>query len=137
MKVSVRDITSDGLDIDKVIKPSEIGLEENDLEIQKPFNVYVHIERVDNFVLVYASIKAIFEFFCARCLKQFEKEDTKKFQFEYEIMKGLEEIDYGEDIRQELILLRSTRDLCRPDCRGICKNCGTNLNEEVCQCKSK
>ena len=135
MKVSIRDITSEGIEVEKNIEPSEIGLEEKDLELRKPISVHVWIERVNDFVLVDITIKATYEPICARCLESFPKIRTDQFKFEYEIEKGQEVIDYGEDIRQELILSRPVRELCRPDCRGLCPGCKVNLNTQKCQCK--
>ena len=137
MKVAVRNITSEGIEFDRVVEPSEIGLEEHDLDLKKPLKVHARIERVNNFVLVRADIKTVYEYTCARCLEPFIKDRTSEFEFEYELEKGVEDINYGEDIRQELILSRTQRELCRPDCRGICAGCGVNLNLDQCQCKVK
>ncbi len=43
-------------------------------------------------------------------------------------------VDLGELVRQLLILSVPPRSLCRPDCRGLCPQCGQNLNEGQCQC---
>jgi uncharacterized protein len=47
------------------------------------------------------------------------------------------ELDLAEAIREEVILSQWPFALCRPDCRGLCPRCGTNLNEEICQCSSE
>ena len=135
MKVAIRDITSEGIELEKVVEPSEIGLEEKDLDLKKPLTIFVRIERVNEFVLVYTTVKAIYEYNCARCLEPFLRNKIDQFDFEYEIEKGQEVVDYGEDIRQELILSRAQRELCRPDCKGMCPSCRVNLNVEKCKCK--
>ena len=28
-----------------------------------------------------------------------------------------------------------TKNLCSPDCKGLCPGCGANLNHEACRCK--
>ena len=137
MKVVVRDITSEGIEFDRTVEPSEIGLEEHELDLKKPLKVHARIEKVDDFVLVHTSVKTVYEYACARCLEPFTKDKTDEFEFEYELEKGIEVIDYGEDIRQELILSRTQRELCRPDCRGICLGCRVNLNLDQCKCKVK
>ena len=43
-------------------------------------------------------------------------------------------IDLGEDVRQTLILAVPLKLLCRPECKGLCPQCGTNLNNETCSC---
>jgi uncharacterized protein len=43
-------------------------------------------------------------------------------------------VDLSELVRQMLVLAVPARSLCRPDCRGICPYCGTDLNEATCGC---
>lgn len=45
-----------------------------------------------------------------------------------------EVVDLRELVRQLLILNVPPRSLCQPDCRGLCPQCGQNLNEGPCQC---
>lgn len=44
------------------------------------------------------------------------------------------EIDLAEVVREELILNVPAWPLCRPDCRGLCPQCGLDLNETSCTC---
>jgi uncharacterized protein len=47
-------------------------------------------------------------------------------------------VDITDDIRQELVVaLTSGIVLCLPNCKGLCPNCGVNLNEERCHCPRK
>jgi uncharacterized protein len=46
-------------------------------------------------------------------------------------------VDLSELVRQLLVLHTPTRSLCRPDCRGICPHCGTNLNVDQCRCETE
>jgi uncharacterized protein len=43
-------------------------------------------------------------------------------------------LDLSEVIRQELWLAAPMEALCRPDCAGICPQCGGNRNLGECQC---
>jgi len=45
-------------------------------------------------------------------------------------------LDLTEVLRQHTILAASDWTLCRPDCKGLCPNCGQNLNFGRCQCQS-
>lgn len=45
-----------------------------------------------------------------------------------------EYIDLTEAIRDTLILSEPMRVLCREDCKGLCPQCGANLNEGPCSC---
>jgi uncharacterized protein len=44
------------------------------------------------------------------------------------------ELDLGPSLREALILEIPQVVLCKPDCRGLCPECGKNLNEAVCSC---
>ena len=44
-------------------------------------------------------------------------------------------IDLADEIRECLSLELPLKPLCRPDCAGLCPQCGHNLNEGPCECK--
>jgi len=44
-------------------------------------------------------------------------------------------IDLLEVMRQDILLALPPRPLCRPDCAGLCSQCGQNLNEGPCTCE--
>ncbi len=46
-----------------------------------------------------------------------------------------EEIDLDELVREQLTLSLPVRVLCREDCRGLCPQCGTDLNRGICDCR--
>jgi uncharacterized protein len=45
-----------------------------------------------------------------------------------------EEIDLSPLVREQMILALPTRPLCAEACRGLCSQCGVNLNVATCQC---
>ena len=45
-------------------------------------------------------------------------------------------MDLEAIIREQIILMVPLKPLCREDCRGLCPNCGANLNLESCDCKT-
>jgi uncharacterized protein len=49
---------------------------------------------------------------------------------------GAGELDLGVALREELILAIDPYVVCRPECRGLCPQCGANLNNETCNCIS-
>jgi len=46
-----------------------------------------------------------------------------------------EELDLEEVARQEAELLVPLKKLCSEECKGLCAQCGGNLNENECSCK--
>lgn len=44
-------------------------------------------------------------------------------------------IDLGSLLREQVFLALPARVLCRSDCRGLCQQCGTDLNDTRCSCR--
>ncbi len=47
-----------------------------------------------------------------------------------------EEIDLGALMNEQFYLALPMKPLCREACKGLCAQCGANLNEAPCQCVS-
>lgn len=43
-------------------------------------------------------------------------------------------LDMEEPVRQAWTSAKPMQPLCKPDCKGICSECGQNLNETECSC---
>lgn len=43
-------------------------------------------------------------------------------------------LDLSEPLRQYLVASTPLAPVCKEDCRGICPECGTDLNESTCAC---
>jgi uncharacterized protein len=46
-----------------------------------------------------------------------------------------DQIDLVQLVREQLYLLLPMKPLHKEDCKGLCPNCGTNLNETTCECQ--
>jgi uncharacterized protein len=45
-----------------------------------------------------------------------------------------EVLDLGEGIAEQIIMRLPIKPLCYPECKGLCSQCGVNLNQERCNC---
>lgn len=45
-------------------------------------------------------------------------------------------LDLAPLLRAEVMIASTNGLLCRPDCKGLCPECGTNLNHDTCSCAS-
>ena len=135
MKIAVRDIPSYSVNVDGVISQDDFDLNNDTASCLKPVEVCAQIERITNAVTVVADVKANLSFICARCLRSFEKEIHKDFKFNYMLEPTILHVELGDDIRQEIIMGIPVKTLCKDDCKGICPNCGINLNQDECKCK--
>lgn len=94
------------------------------------------------------------EFPCARCLDPVVQNIARNFDLLYRPQgadAGKEELSvtaadaeigyYQGDgllledaLREQLLLALPLKAICRDNCRGLCPQCGTNLNQEQCSC---
>jgi len=71
---------------------------------------------------------------CDRCLEDAEViVDTEDICI---VVKDSPDIvDLTNDIREDILLAFPQLYLCKPDCKGLCFECGENLNENQCRCE--
>ena len=70
---------------------------------------------------------------CDRCLKQVTQDFEESFLQTYSA--STEIIDIMSLVRQTLALTEDIQFLCSPACKGLCAQCGKDLNEGPCSCK--
>jgi uncharacterized protein len=91
---------------------------------------------------------------CARCLDPVKQDVKREFELLYRplgVDAGRDEISVtdaeaeigyyqGEGIlledvlREQVLLALPLKMVCRDDCKGLCPQCGKNLNQEQCSC---
>lgn len=100
-------------------------------------SIYVTID-VDTTVLVE----------CRRCINPFEVDITTTLDLLFSMGDASSEpdedderyydgeiLDVSEDVRRALVLEIPTWSLCSETCKGLCPECGTNLNTTECTCE--
>ena len=137
MKIVIREIRREGLDFEDQLTQEKLGLLKEDVCCPEPIVIHAHVQRVKETILAHVEVQPVFILPCSRCLDDVEYRAKEEMDFDYELETGIEEIDLGEDVRQELILRLPSRILCQESCKGMCLGCGVNLNREVCGCKNK
>jgi len=53
------------------------------------------------------------------------------------VEKGVTLLDFGALLWEEFILTLPSKPLCNIVCKGICPECGENLNESICACENE
>ena len=97
------------------------------------------------------------ELLCARCLEPVRREVQREFELLYRPLgadRGKEEAAVSQDeseisyyegegvlledlLREQLLLAVPMREVCRDDCKGLCPQCGRNLNAGACDCRQQ
>lgn len=136
MKIHLRQIRPEGLELDESFSPEWVGLTRKDsIRFSEPVEVKAKVTRADDEVFVRIKAKSAYESFCYRCLEDQSSQWSTDFTLTLDVDKHTEFIDIAEDIRQELILNLPGQILCREDCKGLCIDCGVNLNTQECEHK--
>ncbi len=71
---------------------------------------------------------------CGRCLVPVEEEVETDYTIMLDELGSQDEIDVAEYIREEILLAFPANLICSDDCRGLCPECGINLNKNSCKC---
>jgi len=85
---------------------------------------------------------------CARCLTDIAQPVSSRLGELYHyppesappdslILDDDHHLDLTPVVREEFILAIPLQPLCRPDCKGLCPQCGANWNEGPCDCPSE
>ena len=121
-----------------------------DVELAGPIDADLHVQRTNRGVLVRGDLAASLRRTCARCTDPYVEEVRVAVSEEFlpsvdpqtGAPIGLEEGDSSEALRinehheieldgvihDELVLTEPMHPLCRPDCPGLCPECGLRLD---------
>ena len=113
MKIYLRDVKAEGINVHYAIPVEEVGLTKDDyLQFIEPLEVTAHLELVDNTLLSKIKVKSRFKTFCARTLVEVVRDWSDEFILDFPVTKATEFVEMDEDIRQEAILGLPVRVLC-------------------------
>lgn len=104
----------------------------------------VRVSRTREGLLLQVTAKAQVETMCVRCLENFYMPVRIEFEELYQFPSRHREetdlvvpddgfIDLETLYREFFILEIPIKRICKPDCKGLCVICGTNLNEATCE----
>ena len=131
-----------------------LHFEGQDFTFPEGFHAKVTAQWLESEALLLAgiSVNAVIEAECARCLKPVSLEISGKLMYLYcshdtqeinddeympvDIEHFGRVLDVMPQIQENIYTLIPTKILCREDCRGLCPNCGADLNEGECSCKN-
>ncbi len=115
------------------------------LPFPTPVQVKGLVENFAGIVLLKATAQFEFSAPCDRCAELVKRPTT--LSFEHVIVAEVEDdenddfivaeqmqLDMEELLRDDLLLWIPSKILCKPDCKGLCDQCGKNLNDGECDC---
>jgi uncharacterized protein len=156
MRIEVENLTREGKPFSQKYAPGEIDLEEEDARLVSEASVEGSARLKGDEVSVRGEISAEVEVNCDRCLaavrvplevkfdtafipkeKAAVKTENVELLAEDMALAAFEgdELDVDELVREQILLALPLRRLCREECRGLCPECGADLNSTRCSCE--
>lgn len=129
-----------------------------DSAYRSPINLHLRFDQSGRMIEVTGHIQATLDLTCGSCLGTFGYELTENFaltfvpeveQTDFVPEQELEPdelglIPYREDrlellipVQEQLLLAVPMHPLCSVNCRGLCPQCGVDLNTTPCRCEKK
>jgi uncharacterized protein len=163
MKINIHHIPSMGLDL-VFEKPAHFFpalqemIQRGECDFGGPVSIQLRIREEKDFIKVEGHLMAMLHLACARCLNLYDNPVDCRFTLTYSnripsdvhrkgageieltaeqigvlFFKG-DEIDLTEALQEQVVLAIPFRPLCREQCKGLCSQCGKDLNQGPCQC---
>ncbi len=145
-----------GIEKDLRVEPGVMTdiLADPDLQVNEPFEIHYEVERHKENIQARVDIRGRINTTCARCLcpmthvvdlhlksdympapDEMPDDHLEAERLSAETGYFRHEIQLGEYIVSELVLSLPFIYICSEGCRGLCPQCGANLNEGRCACE--
>jgi uncharacterized protein len=144
--------------VERTVHPSALGPDDPDYRVVAPVDLEMDVAKVgaDAFEAT-GLVKSRLELSCSRCLEPFEVTVDAAFELRYVPQpddgddagpdeREIEDddlttayysdgqLDIGDLLREQFQLALPMKPLCSDACRGLCAQCGANLNRTECEC---
>ena len=144
--------------VDRVFEPSTFGADDPDYRVVAPVELSMDVQKAGKDAYrVTGTAKTRLELVCSRCAEPFDVPVNAEFDLRYvpqpepsapgeDAEKEIDDddlatsfytggsLDVVEMLREQFQLALPMKPLCSEGCRGLCPQCGTNLNAGTCSC---
>ncbi|HET7695000.1 MAG TPA: DUF177 domain-containing protein [Vicinamibacterales bacterium] len=145
--------------VDRTFQPADFAASlsaDEEYTVAAPVHLVMDVHRDGGAYRVTGRVQTRLRLECGRCLEAFEIPIDSAFELRYvpEPAAGADgderevseddlttafykedAIDLGELMHEQFVLALPMKPLCSEDCKGLCGQCGTNLNRGTCECK--
>ncbi|MEE9166028.1 MAG: DUF177 domain-containing protein [Candidatus Neomarinimicrobiota bacterium] len=149
MKLRGTDMLEESETLALMLDASDLGLDDMNL-VSETITVEMRVNQTESDIVMRARATLVARETCDRCLSPFDSRMDVTFQLmltEKELLleggkdsdiyffpANEQELNLGPPLRDAILLERSMKQVCSETCRGICPQCGTNLNQDTCDC---
>lgn len=133
--INVAEIEADGLDVRGELPGEVLDLHEDRLSSLRPLQYTLLAQRTGEDVLVAGQAATVVRCRCDRCLVYYDQDLRCPEVCHFFEAPVADTLDLTDLVREDLLLLLAQKNLCQPECRGLCPRCGQNLNVRDCHCE--
>jgi uncharacterized protein len=139
--------------------PALAALQESgDCFFTGPLRVQLTVAREYDHIRAHGRVATTVRLSCSRCLTEYDELIDAPFTVFYMPAKAGttqdeevelseedlvsvtfegDEIDFAREVSEQVLTEIPLKPLCRGDCKGLCRTCGTDLNQGSCDCKDE
>ena len=157
MRIELEKLEETGGRFARTYQTDELTFDEHDLRLLEPVSVEGRIRRKGEEVELPGRLRTKVAVLCGRCLKSVElpieadfiERFTPAVSWKNEEQHELraedlnlaafdgEAVELDDLVKEEIILAMPGHILCQEECKGLCPNCGADLNAGSCGCTIK
>lgn len=156
-QLDLRKVIEPEVRVDRVFAPDDVGAGADEYRIFGNVTLDALLQKQEPRYRLTGRVRATLEVACGRCLEPFvlpvdaaidltyvphptevsdeeielTDEDLTTAHYRHQV------IDLGDMLREQFYLALPMRPLCREECKGLCPQCGTNLNQSTCACQPR
>lgn len=144
--------------IEKDFDEEELKIDNPISALQRPAHSEVKVSLWGERLSVEGKLVADLVLTCSRCLKPFTRKIQKGFELEYRPDPVVEtegedlgltytdleigfyrddRLDLGAVVSEQIVLEIPMKPICQEACKGLCDQCGADLNESSCDCQPR
>ena len=156
MFLDVKELALHKLRLHQSYAPGAVDYHTHDFRQIDPLEVRATAEMVDCQIRISGELHTRVEMACARCLEPVAEEVARDFDLFYRPLASMtkeeeerlklddteiaffegEGLFLADVLAEQVLLALPMKAICRSDCRGLCPQCGVNLNNEECRCEA-
>lgn len=137
MKVYIERIPEEGLLLEGEESPRIIDIGPSEERFKENIHISLKAYKITGKLIVGGVVWTDVVLICSLCSESFTYLiENKGFSYDCEL-EGRDIIDLTEPIREDILIGLPITPLCQKDCKGLCVECGKNLNFGKCGCLEK
>ncbi len=147
-----------GLKLDLVERPEHFAIDGSEGSLNREVHVNGTLTKLGRDIFLAGKITTEMGLSCSRCLEALQfpieskisvcfvpKKSPNEFNADIELFDSDLEIenysdntiDLTQSVYDQILLSRPIVRLCTKECKGLCAQCGKNLNKETCDCEGE